>query len=537
MRAETVNLPSQNHRNHSKGASFMNQNDPMRENTSDESPRRDDHTQNPQSDTYTTSDSAFTYGSGRTEEGRGYTNPDGTHGFIYNPPNGTNDRGRNYRGVVIALSTILATLLIGACCFVGAYMAARSWNQSREDSTPTVDSDPEVGTSNGLIISDDTTARDETTAAPNGQPSTTEDESDPSGDPSENIGTQTPATPPVTSITKLPAEREDTNGDGKAEIETDEQGEVLTSAGKDAVSIATVFNRVSASVVEITTETLVQSGFIGQYVSSGAGSGVIISKEGYIVTNHHVIDGANTITVRMSDGTEFPATLVGTDEQTDIAVLRIDAGDYALTVATLGSSFVLVVGEDILAIGNPLGSLGGTVTEGIISATARDINVSGVNMTLLQVSAPINPGNSGGGLFNLAGELIGVVNAKMSSEEIEGLGFAIPIDTAYEVILELIDHGYVKGRPALDFNVIYQSSVFGYGGVYVYDRNHDVVKYGDLIYAADGIEITAVSDLENIIQNKQVGDTLELTIYRSNQKMTVTVTLVEKIPETSKPAV
>ena len=126
---------------------------------------------------------------------------------------------------------------------------------------------------------------------------------------------------------------------------------------------------------------------------------------------------------------------------------------------------------------------------------------------------------------------------KMSSEEIEGLGFAIPIDTAYEVILELIDHGYVKGRPALDFNVIYQSSVFGYGGVYVYDRNHDDVKYGDLIYAADGIEITAVSDLENIIQNKQVGDTLELTIYRSNQKMTVTVTLVEKIPETSKPAV
>jgi serine protease Do len=226
---------------------------------------------------------------------------------------------------------------------------------------------------------------------------------------------------------------------------------------------------------------------------------------------------------------------VGTDEQTDIAVLWIDAGQYELTVATLGSSFDLVVGEDILAIGNPLGSLGGTLTEGMISATAREISISGVDMTLLQISAPINPGNSGGGLFNLAGELVGVVNAKMSSTEIEGLGFAIPIDTAYEVILELIDHGYVKGRPALDFVVVDRSSLFE-TYVCVYDETHDVVQYGDIILAADNVRIQSVSALEAVVRQKKVGDTMELIIQRNRTQMTVTVTITEKRPETPKPA-
>ena len=224
-----------------------------------------------------------------------------------------------------------------------------------------------------------------------------------------------------------------------------------------------------------------------------------------------------------------------------MAVLWIDASDTTLTVATLGASFDLVVGEDILAIGNPLGSLGGTVTEGMISATAREISVGGTNMTLLQVSAPINPGNSGGGLFNLAGELVGVVNAKMSSEEIEGLGFAIPIDTAYTIILELIDHGYVRGRPTLDFSVADVTSVqtamryFGSfnTGLYVYDENHDTVKYGDLILSADGKEITGSADLSAVVNKKSVGDTIELTLLRDRREITVTVTVVEDIPESS----
>ncbi len=515
----------------------MNQYDPMEGNTSSNESTK-------HSDTYGTSDNGYTYRSDANDNGQGYTNPDGSHGFIYNSDISRNNRNRNYRGVVIALASVMATLLIGSCCFFGAYMAARSLNSSGEHNLPaeTNRTDKEAGTSGGLIISDGDNGETSTDRVP--LPGNQNGEKEPgsssgSANPMGNL-----SIPPVASIEKLPPDRVDANGDGRADIELDESGEVLTSAGKNAVSVATVVSRVSASVVEITTETIVQSGLIGQYIAGGAGSGVIISEEGFIVTNHHVIDGANTITVRLNDGEEFPATLIGSDEQTDIAVLWIDAGDYPLTVATLGSSFDLVVGEDILAIGNPLGSLGGTVTEGMISATAREINVSGVNMTLLQISAPINPGNSGGGLFNLAGELVGVVNAKMSSEELEGLGFAIPVDTAYEVILELIHYGYVRGRPAIDFTVVDVTSIqtamryfdsFNLG-VYVYDDSHETLAYGDLILAADGVEILAVSDLADVIRNKQVGDTLELTVYRNREQITVTVTLIEDMPEALTPA-
>ena len=495
----------------------MNEFDPMKENTS--SPEAD-----PKQDTYTASD------------GRGYTNPDGTHGFIYNPHGTPSDRaGRSYRGAFIAVLTVLVAVLVAGGCFLGAWMSVREWYPAGERIPAEQDGTaPDMETSDGLIISDDTSE--------GGNENSTLTPSVPGGSSSGDdhiIHTGTETAPAVDSIVKLPAEREDADGDGRADVALDEDGQVITSAGEDAMSAATVVNRVAASVVEITTETVVQSGFLGQYISSGAGSGVIISGEGYVVTNDHVISGANTITVRLSDGTEFPAELVGTDEQTDIAVLRIDPGSYTLTVATLGSSFDLVVGEDILAIGNPLGSLGGTVTEGMISATARQITVNGNSMTLLQVSAPINPGNSGGGLFNMAGELVGVVNAKMSSEEIEGLGFAVPVDTAYEIILELIHNGYVRGRPALDFTVVdvtdYRTAYYYFGstgtGVYVYSEGHGVVEYGDRILAADGTEIASSSDLGAILRTKQVGDTLELTVVRRQQTITLSVTITEYVPE------
>lgn len=482
------------------------------------------------------SDRAYSFEETNARDGRGYTNPDGSHGYIYNSAARGGGSNRTYRGAMIALSAVLVTAVLGTCCFFGAYMAARSLGGDEEEGSS--ESAYEAGTSGGLTISGDGTSSDEGAVHFPTETYGEGDASDPSGD-QTHLGVET--IPPTASIEKLPAERVDANGDGRAEIETDERGEVLTSAGRDTVSVATVVSRVAASVVEITTETIVQSGHIGQYITSGAGSGVIISREGFIVTNHHVIDGASTITVRLNDGREYPATLIGSDERTDVAVLWIDASDTTLTVATLGASFDLVVGEDILAIGNPLGSLGGTVTEGMISATAREISVGGTNMTLLQVSAPINPGNSGGGLFNLAGELVGVVNAKMSSEEIEGLGFAIPIDTAYTIILELIDHGYVRGRPTLDFSVADVTSVqtamryFGSfnTGLYVYDEHHDTVKYGDLILSADGKEITGSADLSAVVNKKSVGDTIELTLLRDRREITVTVTVVEDIPESS----
>ncbi len=505
----------------------MNQYDPMKDNSTSQ----DTENSRTAGDTYSTSDRV-------DSDGRGYTNPDGSHGFIYNSRAAAAEtRSRRYRGALIAVSAVLVTVLLASCCFFGALVAARSL-QEEGDST---EGATEAGTSGELSIADgDESAAGESTDAAMetgaGDKSTV---GTPNGTPTGSL-----TAPDVATIHKLTPKRSDKNGDGKADIELDADGQVLTSADRNRLSVATVFARVSASVVEITTETIVQSGRIGQYVTSGAGSGVIISAEGFIVTNNHVIEGASTITVRLSDGTEFPATLVGTDPDTDVAVLWIDAGSYALTVATLGSSYDLVVGEDILAIGNPLGSLGGTLTEGMISCTAREITVSGTNMTLLQVSAPINPGNSGGGLFNLAGELVGIVNAKMSSEEIEGLGFAIPVDTAYEVILELIEHGYVRGRPAWGFDMVDVTSTqtairyFNsfYTGVYVYDDGHDALQYGDLILAADGVEVQSASALGAHIRQKAVGDTVELTVFRNKEQITVTVTLVERVPETAAPA-
>ena len=205
------------------------------------------------------------------------------------------------------------------------------------------------------------------------------------------------------------------------------------STGYDGdLSIAQVVELVADTVVEITTTNVVTDRFYGQYVTSGAGSGVIITENGYIVTNYHVIEGAKTITVRLTNGSEFSARVMGTDPNTDIALLKIDA--QGLPAAVLGNSADLVVGQEVVAIGNPLGSLGGTVTDGIISALDRTVVIDGHQMTLMQTNAAINPGNSGGGLFNRAGELIGIVNAKQSDTGIEGLGFAIPVDIVWKSI-------------------------------------------------------------------------------------------------------
>ena len=208
-----------------------------------------------------------------------------------------------------------------------------------------------------------------------------------------------------------------------------------TGFGGD-LSIAEVVEQVADTVVEITTTNVVTDRFYGQYVTSGAGSGVIISENGYIITNHHVIDGARRITVRLTDGSEFAATLIGSNADKDIALLKISA--TGLRAAVLGSSEALVVGQEVVAIGNPLGSLGGTVTDGIISALDRTVVIDGHRMTLMQTNAAINPGNSGGGLFNRAGELIGIVNAKQADTGIEGLGFAIPIDVAWETVETIV---------------------------------------------------------------------------------------------------
>jgi serine protease Do len=313
-----------------------------------------------------------------------------------------------------------------------------------------------------------------------------------------------------------------------------------STAGND-LTLPQVSALVSPSVVVITTEQVVYStwSWYGQsQVQSGAGSGVIISADGYIMTCAHVISGASNITVSIGDD-DYTATVIGEDDDSDIAIIKIDA--TGLTPAVMGDSDALAVGEEVVAVGNPLGELGGTVTNGIISALNRNVSVEGKNMSLIQTNASVSPGNSGGGLFNMAGELIGIVNAKSSDEDAEGLGFAIPINGAMEIAQDLLENGYVTGRPALgitvyavsDSTTAQQLGVSSYG-VYIVsvDEGSGAAKAGlqagDRIVSVESIEVTTTDDLTNVIQEHAVGDTLSLTVARNGQILSFEVTLGEK---------
>ena len=300
------------------------------------------------------------------------------------------------------------------------------------------------------------------------------------------------------------------------------------------VSITDIANETMDSVVEIKTESVSTHSFFQQAIVSGAGSGVILSKDGYIVTNHHVIDGASKITVTTRSGKSFEAKLIGSDSATDLAVLKIEAEDLQPTV--LGDSSKLNVGDTAVAIGNPLGSLGGTVTSGIISALDREVTIDNQKMQLLQTNAAINPGNSGGGLFNANGELIGIVNAKSSGDSIEGLGFAIPINRAKEIINNLIENGYVKGRASLGVTLVNGSDSFfeeDTTQVYIYEvskggaADKAGLKRGDQILKIDDTSIKDISDVTTIISNHSAGDTIKMTVLRDTQTKTITVTLGE----------
>lgn len=303
------------------------------------------------------------------------------------------------------------------------------------------------------------------------------------------------------------------------------------------IDLADMVDEMSPSVVEVFTETKQVSSWFQEYVTEGAGSGVILTEDGYIVTNHHVIEGASTIKVRLSSGQTYTAILTGTDEKTDLAVIKINAS--GLTAAKLADSSSARVGDFVIAIGNPLGELGGTVTEGIISAKDRKITIDGESMTLLQTSAAVNPGNSGGGLFNLDGELVGVVNAKSSGEDIEGLAFAIPANTVKEITQELIQHGYVTGRPQLGISVA-QITKPGMGwqtyystpGLYITQSSVDNgLKFGDRIVQIDGTTISSAADVSSVLDRHSVGDVVKVVVSRNSKEITISVKLTEQKPE------
>ena len=310
---------------------------------------------------------------------------------------------------------------------------------------------------------------------------------------------------------------------------TDSTGNSISATSGTGLSTAQVAEMVSPSVVVITTEQVVYSqwSWYGQsQVESGAGSGVIISSDGYILTCAHVVSGASNITVSIGDK-DYPATLVGEDTTSDIAVVKVDA--TGLTPATVGDSDNLKVGESVMAVGNPLGELGGTVTSGIVSALNRSVSIQGsssVNtMSLIQMDASVSPGNSGGGLFNMNGELVGIVNAKSSDSDAEGLGFAIPVNDAVKVAQELLENGYVTGRPYLRVYIVEVVK----GG----PADKAGLQAGDRIVSMDGSEVATQSDLGTLMQNHKAGDTIEITVARGGQMQTVTVTLGEKGAENS----
>lgn len=342
------------------------------------------------------------------------------------------------------------------------------------------------------------------------------------------------------------ANKVNTSTSGSLNItKTSNSGTTTTaSSTSKANSTSEIVKKTADSVVEISTESVVTGSFAQQYVQQGAGSGVIISQDGYILTNNHVINGANSVKVRLRDGTEYDATIIGSDSDNDIALLKVSA--TGLSPATFGDSNSLAVGDYVVAIGNPLGELGGTVTDGIISALARKVTIEDTQMTLLQTNAQVNPGNSGGGLFNANGELVGIVNAKQSATEVEGIAFAIPINNVLDILSDLKEYGYVTGKVDLgiDFtDITSDETAFYYGvnqtGCYVLsvDSGSNAEKAGvtrgDLVTKVNDTDVSSSSDITTALVKAEVGDTVTFTVSRRGTSKTISFVLEEYIPAVS----
>ncbi|HJF52960.1 MAG TPA: trypsin-like peptidase domain-containing protein [Butyricicoccus pullicaecorum] len=307
-----------------------------------------------------------------------------------------------------------------------------------------------------------------------------------------------------------------------------------SNSTNDGLSGEEIYAKVSPSVVSIQAVNLTSG-------EGGTGSGVIMSADGYIITNNHVVVDENTgvqqdkITVYMSDGTSFPAEVIGLDEQTDLAVLKIDPAGTTLTPAEFGDSNSLLVGEEVYAIGSPGGlDLANTITGGHISALNRDITIDDRVMSLIQTDAAINPGNSGGALINKYGQVIGITSAKLGISYYEGLGFAIPMDTVKPIVDELIQNGYIAGRPQIGIsgqNVSEQQSA-AYGipqGVRVINvdsRSNAAaagVQANDIITGINGTEVTDMDGVNAVKDELSAGDKITLTLYRMSTGKTFTV--------------
>lgn len=329
---------------------------------------------------------------------------------------------------------------------------------------------------------------------------------------------------PSVELMPAPELRRAPNGDGT----------VLTLAERPAeaaMSFQDIYKKVSPSVVFIRAAT-------GQGISQG--TGVVMSADGYIITNAHVIEGSFRADVVLEDGGQYEALLVGSDAATDLAVLKIDA--QGLTPAEFGDSDQMEVGDVVVAIGNPMGEeLRGTMTDGILSAINRDMEVEGRQMTLLQTTAALNTGNSGGALINDMGQVIGITNMKLMAynSTVEGLGFAIPSRTAKTVVDDLIGYGVVKGRPMLGITVRPLTAEERTGrsldhGLWVeqVEEKSDAwtqgIRSGDVLLSANGVDLSVNDDLLELKNALGVGETIRFRLWREGETLDITVELVEQ---------
>ena len=300
----------------------------------------------------------------------------------------------------------------------------------------------------------------------------------------------------------------------------------------DGMAGEDIYKKVNPSVVSVISTTA---------EGTGSGSGVIMSKDGYIITNNHVVDGAQSVSVQLSDGTSLDAEIIGTDEQTDLAVIKVTPTSD-LSAAEFGDSDELEPGEYAYAIGSPGGvQFANTITGGRISAINRDLTVNDRVMTLIQTDASINNGNSGGALINKYGQVVGITSAKLSgnafgSATVEGMGFAIPINTAKDIVDELIQNGYVSGRPSIGITGQNVESADGkVSGVQVYSIDSrakaasEGLQVGDVITAVDGTPTPDMDKVNELKQDKKAGDKLTLSVYRisTGKTLNITITLTD----------
>jgi len=314
----------------------------------------------------------------------------------------------------------------------------------------------------------------------------------------------------------------------------------LSDATGSELTVAEIVDKNEDAVVEIVVSGTAENMWGQLQLVQGAGSGVIVTEDGYIATNHHVIQGANKVEVTLHNGSKYAARIIGSDPSNDIAVIKIEAKD--LTTVTIGDSSTVDVGDLAVAIGNPLGQLGGTATSGIISALDRTLEVEGTTLTLLQTDAAINGGNSGGGLFNSRGELIGIVESKASAVGVEGLAFALPINSVSEIIDDFIENGgkttTAEPTPAVGIVIsdVSEENAQYYGlesaGVYIAQvTGQNAMEAGfqemDRIVSFNGKEISSTNEFISLVRKCKVGDTVTIVVSRNGKLIEIKTVLEE----------